>query len=1221
MARAERAAEGSLSRLIADIVYRHRILLTALILAGAVVLAPRANITNIDNDLTAWFSREDPIFQEYERFQDEFGGTRTLIVAIEAPSRERLLSAEGFGFLERISGQIERVDAVDRVSSLATATVVDAEPPSTAAGREDGELRVRKLIEDLETRTPAEVGRRAMDDDMLRGDLIAADGTVAAVVVFFDERRIDDIRGRVIEQIRGILREDVPDGFRIHINGSLEISDIYNRITLENQTKFTPPILALTMIAIFAMFRSWRYTLLTIGAVLVSIIWTLGLYSLFGFTYNVLSSMIVPLVVVLAISDDVHILQHYGEVRRAGSAEHAFKTTVSHLVAPLFGASATTALGMASLAMSSVVAVRSFGLGSAIGVMVDFVISIVLVPTVLGWMRPEPARAPQQAWFEGPMRAIAAFTVRRARLVMTLAVAITVVSTAGLFRLRVDTNHINFFSPDHPLGSSAAVIDQRLAGIYSFQVFLEGPPDSLKQPDALKRMDRLQEDLRKLPFVRKVSSVADYVKRVHREIGADRTATIPDDPATIAQELFVFGLGDEGRVELERMAASDFSKAQIVVNLASMSSDLVFAQVNEAERMADAIFDGTGIRATVTGSGRLFATLDHYLVTSQISSFTTAFVTVFAVIFLIFRSWRFGALAIVPNLFPVLAVFGVMGWLDISLNVATVMLASVALGVVDDDTIHFISRYRKETARGAATREAIATATAHEGRAALTTALINSCAFGVLALSEYRPSAWFGGLLALTMVVAFLAEIFVLPATITLAPRLFGADRVHGSRRRSVPERGGRVMGWAAVAVAVAVLSQAGPEPRQATPPAEPSVARLEIGGDITFVADALPRKDAVEMRPQASIEATMRLSRLWRARFEGFAEALVADRDGSVTAGVLRAREAWIELAGSRGDVRVGYGRLVWGRLDEIQPSDVINPIDASRFLFEGRSAARLPVALIRGRVFASEGLTIEGVLAPVFRSGTFDELDEPTSPFNLTNDLVLPAAGLPFSQPIDSREPATSWRNVSGGGRVSATIGRVDIAAGAYRGWEGFGLLSFEPAIGVAPAVVGSLVETFPRFTMISADFEAVAGEWAIRGETAVFVEKTFQGQAGPVRGRAVDAGIGFDHGTEHVRLFGSVLLHRQWSDADATIDRTDVTAIGSVERDFGRERYLARVFGAWTPTDQSGFLRGVFAWSARDNVTVEASAAVFVGDGDTQLARFHGRDFVLTRVRFSW
>jgi predicted RND superfamily exporter protein len=119
-----------------------------------------------------------------------------------------------------------------------------------------------------------------------------------------------------------------------------------------------------------------------------------------------------------------------------------------------------------------------------------------------------------------------------------------------------------------------------------------------------------------------------------------------------------------------------------------------------------------------------------------------------------------------------------MGWLGISLNVATVMVASVALGVVDDDTIHFISRYRRETRNGANTSEAIEIATTQEGRAALTTAIINSCAFAVLMLSEYRPSGWFGGLLALTMVVAFLAEVFILPAMITLFPSLFGADKV-----------------------------------------------------------------------------------------------------------------------------------------------------------------------------------------------------------------------------------------------------------------------------------------------------------------------------------------------------------------------------------------------------------------------------------------------------------
>jgi len=125
-----------------------------------------------------------------------------------------------------------------------------------------------------------------------------------------------------------------------------------------------------------------------------------------------------------------------------------------------------------------------------------------------------------------------------------------------------------------------------------------------------------------------------------------------------------------------------------------------------------------------------------------------------------------------------------MGFMGISMNIATVMVASVALGVVDDDTIHFINRYRREVAAGATTDEAIAIATVHEGRASLTTALINSLGFGVLMLSEYKPTAWFGGLLGLTMAVAFLAEVFILPATIKLLPRFFGADALR--RRRGL---------------------------------------------------------------------------------------------------------------------------------------------------------------------------------------------------------------------------------------------------------------------------------------------------------------------------------------------------------------------------------------------------------------------------------------------------
>jgi uncharacterized protein len=765
-----------MSTRLADLIYRFRLPLCAVIAIGFLGLLPLTNVTAIDNDISMWISMDDPIYRTYERFREEFGGQRTLMIALRS---ERLFTPEGLAFVRQITDDIQRVDPVERVYSLSTANIV-ASLPATAD--DDGGIEVQPLLDEvLDEQTAARARARVLADPLLRGDVVSEDGTVTAILVTFDEDRIDEVRGDVIDRIHGLIDPRLPGGMQAYYNGSLEISETYNRVTRANLLSLTPPILLLTVGALFFMFRSWRLTLLVMAAVVVSFVWTMGLYVLMGFSYNVLASMMPPLIMILAIADDVHIVQHFTEdLRATGSREHAVKSSVRHLFAPLLGASATTALGLASLATSHVVAVRAFGIGAAVGVMVDFMMSLVLVPTLLMWVKPSAAVAPQERYFVGPMQRVARFSMRNAKQVVVGTSVVMAVGLVGLRWLHVDTNHINFFAKDHPLHQSATLIDTELSGIYSFNILLEGQPDSMKSLDAMRRMEELRVRLQKLPFVKKVVSVADYVKRVNRELngGSEADAVVPASGDAIAQELFVFGLSDEGRRELDRVVASDYSRAQISVRLASMSSDLVFAQINRAEEEAAAVFAGSGITPTVTGSGRLFSTLDHYIVVSQLSSFVTAFLTVFAVIFVVFRSARFGVLAIIANALPVGAVLGLMGWLGISLNVATVMVASVALGIVDDDTIHFINRFRRETSAGRGTEAAIEAATMHEGRASLTTAIINSLGYGIMVVSSYKPTAWFGGLLALTMVVAFLAEVLVVPAVITMFPRIFGAPAV-----------------------------------------------------------------------------------------------------------------------------------------------------------------------------------------------------------------------------------------------------------------------------------------------------------------------------------------------------------------------------------------------------------------------------------------------------------
>jgi predicted RND superfamily exporter protein len=767
----------SLSAWLAEFLYKYRYVSTAVTLLGALIFAPSVNLTAIANDLDAWISRDDPAYQDYERFRTEFGGTRTLIVAVES---DRLFTTDVLDYISRISTDLLQVARVERVQSLATANIVR---PLSATADDDGGIEVTPLLEVHDgTEAGAEaVGREALADPLMRGDLVSEDGRITAVVISFDEDRIDEVRGRVLQQIRDVVERGKPQGVVTYYNGSLEISEAYNRVTIANTVELTPPILVITLLALYWMFRSVRKTLLIFIAVGVSVVWTLGLYSAAGFSFNILTSMLTPLVVVLAIADDVHIVQHFDhELRISGSKERAFKSAVRHLFVPLLGASGTTALGMLSLATSDVVAVRTFGIGAAIGVMVDFALSLAFVPTLLTLVRPDPAPPPQERWLMAPLQRAGRFAYTHSGVVITVVLAVTAFAAFGMTRLRVDTNHINFFPESHPLSLSADVVDRQLSGIYSFNVLLEGPPDSMSDPDTLQRVERLSRQLEALPYVRKVTSVADYVKRVNQQLagGAADEYRVPPTREGIAQELFVFGLSDEGRDELSRVVASDYSRAHIAVKLASMSSDLVFEQIQTAERLAAAAFAGTAVRPTVTGSGRIFSTLDHYLVVSQLSSFATAFLTVFAVIFVVFRSAKFGVLGIVANTFPVITVLGCMGWFGISLNVATVMVASVALGIVDDDTIHFIGRYRREVANGAGTLDAIELASMHEGRAALTTTIINSLSYTVLMMSDYRPTAWFGTLLAVTMVLAFITEVFLVPAVIARLPQVFGAPAI-----------------------------------------------------------------------------------------------------------------------------------------------------------------------------------------------------------------------------------------------------------------------------------------------------------------------------------------------------------------------------------------------------------------------------------------------------------
>jgi hypothetical protein len=378
------------------------------------------------------------------------------------------------------------------------------------------------------------------------------------------------------------------------------------------------------------------------------------------------------------------------------------------------------------------------------------------------------------------------------------------------------------------------------------------------------------------------------------------------------------------------------------------------------------------------------------------------------------------------------------------------------------------------------------------------------------------------------------------------------------------------------------------------------AAAQPATTGHVSVFLDHVPNRDATELRARAFAEQKVEAGPRVRLTASGFVEGLLADRNGKVTDARFEPQELILAFRSKRLDLSAGLGRVVWGRLDELQPTDVINPIDVSRFFFEGRSEARLAVPLARATVYAGENASVEGVYVPFFRRGRFDRLAEESSPFNLV-------PGVPF---VDRAPPRTA-ANAQGGARLNVTSGQVDWSVSAYRGFRPLGLYSASSPTDVD--------RVYPRFTMLGGDIETVAGPWVVRGEVAVFPRDAFQApdRAVVLEGQSFDAGAGVDRKAGNYRVGGQVLVHREQYDAGA--DRTDVSLIVSADRSFAREKYSGRLFGVYNPKSRAGFVRGIAAASLRDNVALESSIGWFGRRAPDTIGRFSDSDFVYLRLKY--
>ncbi len=742
-------------------IYKSRFVLLLLVIVATLFLAFQIKI-DIDNSLKADFSENDPDYMVYENFRDVFEGGSYFIAILES---ENIFTYEVLNYIREITEQLEYIDKVDRVHSLANANKIIGSADS---------IEVRPLLYQLGKDDLSIIRERTLDDEIFADYLISRDGRYTSVVVVFENMPARE-SDRLIQQIEHIVKKSSPDNIQLYFTGDGKAVSEFNRYTNQNLKTGTILIVLSISVCIFLLFRSFYEVLIILINIGISIVCTLGFYCILGFVFNVVTVMIIPIVTILSIADCIHIIKYYYETRRGRSNREAYIETIKYIAVPCFITSITTAMGLLSLFVSRVRPVRHFGIGAAAGVMLAFFISITVVPFLLTLL-PIPKSVGGKKNWTSFLHCISSFSTKNYKYILIGSITVILLAMVGIARIRIESNQLEWFPKNSMFYRSTRVLDDHLFGMGSYEIIVNGEEDGLKNPDVLNKIDELSSDINKLPHVKKVVSVADYVKRINKALHENDIThyVIPDSRLLIAQELLLFSLSAAGRNELQSFVTPDYSKGRISVKTVAMPSEILVSQGKKIEEMAKSAFLEIDVQTSLTGTLYLYGLNHKYILESQIKSFSLAFVIILGSLFLAFRSLKYGMLCIFPNFIPIACILGIMGWFTITLNTATVMVASVSFGIVVDDTVHFLSRFRKEkNGKNVSTSRVLENTTVFAGEAMIFTTLVNVVGFLVLLISGFQPTREFGILVALSLSVALIGDLVILPANIMFMRRRF----------------------------------------------------------------------------------------------------------------------------------------------------------------------------------------------------------------------------------------------------------------------------------------------------------------------------------------------------------------------------------------------------------------------------------------------------------------
>ena len=658
---------------------------------------------------------------------------------------------------------IEELGDVDEVTSITNVNEI--------YGDEDY-FEVRGFLEEFPETEEAQAAlkQKAIENPLYTGNLISKDGRCTAIIVRpYIRAHDEDLRKRVILATKDILLPYETKGNQFHLAGwtttNYSLSTYLNTDTIV----FIPLTYLLITLITWLIFRDKKLTLAAVINITICVGATRGLMGLLDITVNNITTIIIPLVMALALCDTVHIFSHLDNrtTEHYSKPDVALTHTLNRVALPCFLTTITTAVGFISLLVSEIGAIQEFAIIASSGMVFEFIFSFFFLPPLLLFLKKEQLFNKQQ---EETRRSIllqnfGSTLLKRYPVILIFGAAIMILSAYFTSQIRVETDIMNFFKKTSPVRSSINFVETHLTGTATLDVsFKASTLDIFKEPENLKIIESVQNHVRSLPGVEKTISLVDFIKDMNQSFHSEAAEfyRIPDSRELISQYLLLYDSDD-----IEDFINPDFDNARLAIRTSLHNSNDQKHLITQIRTFIENL-SKEELSVTVTGRSVQDVLVIDSLVKGQIYSLSLAAVVISVTLLIVFRSLVLAALSLIPNLFPILLNFGVMGAAGIPLDTGTSLIAAVALGIAVDDTIHFLSEYQQRRAQGLLVSEAIMHVIDSKGRAILSSSLILCIGFGVMVLSRFVPVIHFGLLCAIIMITAVIGDLVLLPAVILL---------------------------------------------------------------------------------------------------------------------------------------------------------------------------------------------------------------------------------------------------------------------------------------------------------------------------------------------------------------------------------------------------------------------------------------------------------------------